>query len=144
MRYYPCSEISTTNIKNKLSHMIFNEKIESCMLSLHGIYKYIGDDMFIHKICLGDDGNVLENYINDHTFVLGDGWNIVEARHRIPPNTHKMEIRTYTFSPNLKSTLKFVVEFYDNGKVDYYFSSPDEPSCNILVDNIRSFLTAIT
>jgi hypothetical protein len=141
MRYYLCSEISISNIKNKLSHMVFNETTEYVLLSPHGIYKYLGDDMFIHKIC---DENILENYIDGHTFLSGVEWEAKEVRHRIPLNTHKMEIHTYTFTPNLNSTLKFVVEFYDNGKVDYYFSSPDEPSCNILVDNIRSFLNAIT
>ena len=58
--------------------------------------------------------------------------------------TKKITVKVSTFSPSIKSKFKFVTESYDSGKVDYYFTSPEEPANKSLQEDIRSFFEALT
>ena len=55
-----------------------------------------------------------------------------------------MLVKSYIFSPSLKSKLHFIVEYYDSGKVDYYFTSPEDSTNKSLQEDIGSFLLALT
>lgn len=145
MRYYPCSEFNLTNIKSKLLNMVLHEKEEIWLLSLHGIYRYFKDEMLIYKLNLNNSDRVLKNYIEGMDFLMSaNTWKKIEPRHHIPPNHHKIRVKTYTFSPNPRSKFKFIVEIYETGKTDYYFTSPEDPENPLLMDDICSFLTALT
>ena len=73
-----------------------------------------------------------------------NAWKRIEVRHNIPLATRKINVKTYSFSPNSKSKFKFVMEIYDTGKIDYYFSSPEEADDYSLKEDICSFLNALT
>ena len=145
MRYYPCKELYLTDIRNRLSNMVLQEKEEIWLLSLRGVYRYFKDDMLIYKLNLNNNDRVLKNYLDDIDFLVSaNTWKKIETRHHIPPNHCKVSVKTCTFSPNSKSKFKFVVEMYGTGKTDYYFTSPEDPENLLLMADIRSFLSALT
>jgi hypothetical protein len=132
MRYYPCNELNLNEIKEKLSIMQFKEKTEPWLFTLRGIYKYYKDDL-------------LRNYIRGSDFFVSPNtWKKIEVRHQLPFIHQKMLVKSYIFSPSLKSKLHFIVEYYDSGKVDYYFTSPEESTNKSLQEDIGSFLLALT
>ena len=56
----------------------------------------------------------------------------------------KTTIKNLIFSPNPKSKFKFIIESSDTGKIDYYFTSPEESENKSLKEDISSFLQALT
>lgn len=145
MRYYPCSELLLTDVKKKLSNMVIKEENETWLLSLHGIYKYVNDNLMIYKLNLNEEEHLLKNYINNIDFIISPNtWKRIEVRHNIPLANRKINVKTYYFSPNSKSRFKFVMEVYSTGKIDYYFSSPEEADDYSLKEDICSFLNALT
>jgi hypothetical protein len=145
MRYYPCNELNLNKIKEKLSIMQFKEKTEQWLFTLRGIYKYYKDDLIIFKFNFNEKDEILRNYIRDSDFFVSPNtWKKIEVRHQLPFINQKMEVKSYIFSPSLKSKLHFIVEYYDSGKVDYYFTSPEESTNKSLQEDIGSFLLALT
>ena len=145
MRYYPCSELDLRNVKEKLRMMQFKEKIEQWLFTLHGIYRYNKDELIVYKFNLNEDDKILRNYIKQEDFLVSPNtWKKIEVRHNIPILSHKITVKTYFFSPSPKSKFRFIVEYYDSDKVDYYFTSPEDDSNKSLQEDISSFLVALS
>ena len=145
MRYYPCRELNLNDVKNKLKGMYVKEYTEICLLTLHGIYKYIGDELTIFKFNLHDNNNMLRQYVDNTDFLVSSNtWKKIESRNHLPMIHRKTTIKNLIFSPNAKSKFKFIIESSDTGKIDYYFTSPEEPENKSLKEDISSFLQALT
>lgn len=145
MRYYPCRELNLDGVKNKLKNMHVKEYTEICLLTLHGVYKYKGEDLNIFKFNLHDNDVMLRQYVNNIDFLVSSNtWKKIESRNHIPMIHRKTTIKILIFSPNPKSKFKFIVESSDTGKIDYYFTSPEDPENKSLKDDISSFLQALT
>jgi len=145
MRYYPCRELSLDNIRKQLDHMTLEVRDETWLLSQNGYYKYVKDKLMIYKLNLYNNDHKLEKYVKDIDFIVSNNtWKKIEERYNIPPLSIKIKAKVYIFSPNSRSTFRFIVERYDTGKIDYYFTSPESFENHSLKEDICSFLIALT
>ena len=98
--------------------------------------------LLFSNLIFNEKDEILRNYIRGSDFFVSPNtWKKIEVRHQLPFIHQKMLVKSYIFSPSLKSKLHFIVEYYDSGKVDYYFTSPEESTNKSLQEDIGSFFT---
>jgi len=135
MRYYT-DDMIPTNWDTHLKKYLIYSKQEQRILTLEGLYKYIGDDL--HKLKLGIPRNDSDI---DHPIKSSDvKWVEFDINYNIPLH-HKiitMQISTYKLHP--KSTTTFIIEEYDNATNDFYFESDKALDNYSLLEDIDSFL----
>tara|TARA_Y100000996_G_scaffold77726_1_gene52473 strand:- start:1529 stop:1975 length:447 start_codon:yes stop_codon:yes gene_type:complete len=144
MRLYPNIEID----KDKLlgSEQCKNSKIsikkENILLTKFGMYKYVNKNLCIFKLNgIGVDSILLKNFVNDHNFIKSeDLWKRVDNINVLPFNHIKLSVTTYTHTLPTSSNIKFIVEVYDNSKIDFYFKTPEELDNPFLKKDIGLFL----
>ena len=65
MRYYPC-KLNLDNFHHTLSGCIQTTYTDSLLLTKHGFYKYIGDELYKYKISMDKKEDiVLKKYIHN-------------------------------------------------------------------------------
>ena len=143
MRYYLNTELNIKNTIEVLTKTIkFEKKKEDILLTNNGLYKYIKNNLYCFKINTNDNETVINNYINNINIIKTDNlWKKIFISNQLPYEHFKMGITTYIFFPYDKKEFKFIIELYQNDKVDYYFeTNEDDEKSFFLKENISSFL----
>ncbi len=143
MRYYLNTELDIKNTIEVLTKTIkFEKKKEDILLTNNGLYKYIKNNLYCFKINTNDNETVINNYINNINIIKTDNlWKKIFISNQLPYEHFKMGITTYIFFPYDKKEFKFIIELYQNDKVDYYFeTNEDDEKSFFLKENISSFL----
>jgi len=145
MRYYPVGTLYPDQAIQRLRKFHCVSKEETCILTLNGLFKYVKDDLVVFKYNLNNTKSLcLEDYVQGiSVIVTPHKWRRIEVRYHLPYVHQKIVMKTYTFSLNQKSKLKFIIEKLENGSIDYYFTSPEEHSSHSLKEDIGSFLALL-
>ena len=143
MRYYidvTCDfKTLIENLKKKIK---YEKKMEKILLTDYGLFKYIKDDLYCFKLSNLCETANLNNYIDNINLIkTNDLWKKTLLTNKIPYNNAELTQTTYTFLPYEKKDFKFIIEMYDNGKIDYFFETYEKDENNFfLKENIESFL----
>ena len=143
MRYYidlTCDfKTLTERLKNKIK---YEKKIEKILLTDSGLFKYIKNDLYCFKLSNWCETANLNNYIDNINLIkTNDLWKKTLITYQIPYNNIEMTQTTYTVLPYEKKDFKFIIEMYDNGKIDYFFETYEKDENNFfLKENIETFL----
>jgi hypothetical protein len=143
MRYYidlTCDfKTLTERLKNKIK---YEKKTEKILLTDSGLFKYIKNDLFCFKVSNLCETAILNNYIGNINIIKTNNlWKKTLITYQIPYNNIELTQTTYTFLPYEKKDFKFIIEMYDNGKIDYFFETYEKDENNFfLKENIETFL----
>lgn len=142
MRYYPCSTLNLDNFCSKLSRYQKTIKNDQLLLTNHGFYKYINDDLYKFKMHFEKDStSIKKKYINDIDFkITNNKWIKIDKEYSLPRDNAIIKSNMYIFSPRPKSKTKFIVEKINGGIHDYYFTSNEDFDNHSLKEDITSFL----
>jgi len=85
MRYYPC-KLNLDNFHHTLSGCIQTIYTDSLLLTKHGFYKYIGDELYKYKISMDKKEDiVLKKYIQNIDFIINrNQWIKKDKEFRLP------------------------------------------------------------
>ena len=143
MRYYIDIDLNVKNtIEILTKKMKFEKKKEDILLTNDGLYKYIKNDLYCFKINNNNNESVINNYISNINIIKTDNlWKKIFLSNQLPYEHFKMGITTYTFFPYDKKVFKFIIEIYENDKIDYYFeTNEDDEKSFFFKESISSFL----
>lgn len=143
MRYYidlTCDlKTLTERLKDKIK---YEKKIEKILLTDSGLFKYIKNDLYCFKLSNLCETAILNNYIDNINIIKTNNlWKKTLITYQIPYDNIELTQTTYTFLPYEKKDFKFIIEMYDNGKIDYFFETYEKDENNFfLKENIETFL----
>jgi len=143
MRYYIDIDLNVKNtIEILTKKMKFEKKKEHILLTNDGLYKYIKNDLYCFKINNNNNESIINNYISNINIIKTDNlWKKIFLSNQLPFEHFKMSITTYTFFPYDKKEFKFIIELYENDKIDYYFeTNENDEKSFFLKESISSFL----
>ena len=145
MRIYPQHSFTLYNVKEQLKTYHLIEKTVNIMLTENGFYQANKDDIFIYKFNFKEKDLILENYIQNDTFILTpEKWLKIEPRYQLPFVHEKMVIKKLIFSPRKRSPVKFLCEIRDGVIIDYYFTiSEYDHNDPLIKEDICSFLNKL-
>lgn len=143
MRLYPISELNIYNIKTKFKKFHLKQNKCKIMLTDNGFYKNIKGELYLYKFNFKEKTKILENYIQNKSFILThDKWIKIEKKYRLPLIHKIMDLDTLTYTIRKDAPVKFVCEYKEGYINDFYFLIPEGFEMDILVkEDICSFLT---
>ena len=145
MRYYLSGYININSTIEKLKPLKIKELQENILLTNFGLMKYVKNNLFIFKLnnCIIGNENTLDvekentldieykiekenekiyNKYKSELIETHDMWvKSNEVRHQLHYNSYKLNVKRITYAFSKKSNVCFVIELYDNSKIDYYF-----------------------
>ncbi len=144
MRYYPC-KLNLDNFHHTLSGCIQTIYTDSLLLTKHGFYKYIGDELYKYKISMDKKEDiVLKKYIQNIDFIINrNQWIKKDKEFRLPTESVVVYLETHVFLLSSKSKTKFIIEKLEDNILDYYFTSKENPDHHSLKEDIASFLSLL-
>lgn len=145
MRVYPVSKINIYNIKTKFKNFNIKQNKSNIMLTDNGFYKNIKDELYLFKFNFKEKTKILENYIENKSFILThDKWIKIDKRYRLPTIHKIIKLETLTYTIRKDAPVKFVCEYKDGEINDFYFLIPEDFEMDLLVkEDICSFLTKL-
>ena len=143
MRIYPANNINIYNIKSKYKNFYLKKNKSKIMLTENGFYKNIKGELYLFKFNFKEKTNILENYIDNKTFILTpDKWIKIDKRFRLPITHTIIEYDTFTYTIRKDAPVKFVIEYQNDELNDYYFIVPEDFEMDPLIkEDVCSFLT---
>tara|TARA_B100001057_G_C22845507_1_gene948880 strand:+ start:389 stop:892 length:504 start_codon:yes stop_codon:yes gene_type:complete len=145
MRYYLSGYININSTIEKLKPFKIKELQENILLTNFGLMKYVKNNLFIFKLNNCNIGkeksldiekeNTLEieykiekenekiyNKYKSQLVETEDPWvKSNESRHQLLYNSYKLNVKRIVYAFSKNSNVCFVIELYDNSKIDYYF-----------------------
>jgi len=144
MRFYPC-KLDIDNFSYKLSKCIQKIHKDSLLLTNHGFYKYVGDELYKYKIYTDKKEDIVrKKYIQNIDFIINNNqWIKKEKEHRLPTEGETVYLERHIFLLSPKSKTKFVIEKLEGNGLDYYFTSKETADHHSLKEDIASFLSLL-
>ena len=144
MRYYPC-KLNLDNFRHTLSECIQMIYKDSLLLTNHGFYKYVGDDLYKYKISTDKkEDTVRKKYIQNIDFIINrNQWIKKEKEYRLPTESVVVYLESHIFLLSPQSKTKFVIEKLEGNILDYYFTNKENADHHSLKEDIASFLSLL-
>lgn len=115
--------------------------IEKCFLTSQGKIVYKNNNILLLKLQQQDQyTSCLEkNFIKDYDIYINrEKWSVSKKMNYLPKNCIPIEIKKEIY--DFDSKCKFVIEYVDDKRVDYYFETTYQEDDFILKEQLFSFL----
>jgi hypothetical protein len=128
-------------IKSKKIVSSLKTSIEKCFLTSQGKIVYKNNNILLLKLQQQDQyTSCLEkNFIKDYDIYINrEKWSVSKKMNYLPKNCIPIEIKKEIY--DFDSKCKFVIEYVDDKRVDYYFETTYQEDDFILKEQLFSFL----
>jgi len=132
---------TNTITNNKKIICYLKTSIEKCFLTSQGKIIYKNNNLLLLKLERENQymSPIKENFIDDFDiYITREKWSVSKKMKYLPKNSIPIKIKKEIY--NFDTKCKFIIEYIDDKRVDYYFETTYQEDDFILKQQLFSFL----
>lgn len=133
-------KLDTNKVTNNKKFVSFlKTSINKCFLTSQGKIIYKNNNILLLKLQEQYTSHIEKNFIDDYDiYITRENWSVSKKMNYLPKNCIPIKIKKEIY--HFDSKCKFIIEYVDDKRVDYYFETTYQEDDFILKEQLFSFL----